>query len=37
MFKRYLEIGAFLLVCCCGSQSRSEVPDLPPKTVLEIP
>lgn len=37
MFKRYLKIGAFLLVCCCGSQSHSEVPDLPPKNVLEIP
>lgn len=37
VFKRYLKIGTFLLVCCCGSQSHSEVPDLPPKNVLEIP
>jgi hypothetical protein len=37
VFKRYLRIGTFLLVCCCGSQSHSEVPDLPSKNVLEIP
>lgn len=37
VFKHYLKIGAFLLVCCCGNQSHSEVPDQPPKSVLEIP
>lgn len=37
MFRRYFKISAFLLLCCCGSQSRSEVPDIPPNNVLEIP
>ena len=37
MFKRCLKIVALLLVCCCGSQSRSEMSDLPPKNVLENP
>lgn len=37
MFKHYLKIGAFLLACCCGSQSHSEVLDLPAKNVLEVP
>ena len=36
-FKRYLKISALLLVCCCGGQSHSEAPDLPPKNVLEVP
>jgi hypothetical protein len=34
-FERYFKVGAFLLVCCCASQSHSEVSDLPPKDVLE--
>lgn len=37
MFRRYFGIGAFLLVCCCASPSRSELSDLPPKNVLEAP
>jgi hypothetical protein len=37
MFTRYLKIGAFLLVCCCGSQAHSEVPNLPPQNLLEAP